>query len=137
MQIIMFYSRMASTRSGSHTPSVKGKGPKPYHKANWDWEYSRIYLELVIKEIEAGNKPHMSINSNGYRSLAKTYEAATGLTHSVKQLKNRYNQLKAEWRAWSKLMYSRKGPTGIRFDQESGLINALNEWWATMEKVTT
>ncbi|GMP23130.1 hypothetical protein CsSME_00000845 [Camellia sinensis var. sinensis] len=128
---------MASTRSGSRTPSGKGKGPKPYHKANWDWEDTRIYLELVVKEIDAGNRPHMSINPNGYRSLAKTFEATTGLTHSMKQLKNRYNQLKAEWRAWSKLMDSSKGPTGIGFDQETGLINASDEWWATMEKVTT
>ncbi|GMP43146.1 hypothetical protein CsSME_00012627 [Camellia sinensis var. sinensis] len=126
---------MASTRSGSRTPSGKGKGPKPYHKANWDWENTRIYLELVVKEIDAGNRPHMSINPNGYRSLAKTFEAATGLTHSMKQLKNKYNQLKAEWRAWSKLMDSRKGPTGIGFDQETGFINASDEWWATMEKV--
>ncbi|KAI8022760.1 L10-interacting MYB domain-containing protein [Camellia lanceoleosa] len=111
------------------------KGPKPYHKANWDWENTRIYLELVVKEIDTGNRPHMSINPNGYRSLAKTYEAATGLTHSMKQLKNRYNQLKAEWRAWSKLMDSRKGPTGIGFDQETRLINASDEWWATMEKL--
>ncbi|KAI8007417.1 L10-interacting MYB domain-containing protein, partial [Camellia lanceoleosa] len=133
--ILLFRIRMDSTRSGSRTLSGKRKGPKPYHKANWDWENSRIYLELVIKEIEAGNRPHMSINLNGYRSLAKTYEAATGLTHSMKQLKNKYNQLKAEWRAWSKLMDSRKGPTGIGFDQESGLINASDEWWATMEKV--
>ncbi|KAI8025178.1 L10-interacting MYB domain-containing protein [Camellia lanceoleosa] len=77
----------------------------------------------------------MSINPNGYRSLAKTYEATTGLMHTIKQLKNRYNQLKAEWRAWSKLMDSRKGPTGIGFDQETGLINASDEWWARMEKV--
>ncbi|XP_028080537.1 uncharacterized protein LOC114282095 [Camellia sinensis] len=77
----------------------------------------------------------MSINPNGYRSLAKTYEATTGLTHSIKKLKNRYNQLKAEWRAWSKLMDSHKGPTGIGFDQETGLINASDEWWARMEKL--
>ncbi|XP_028051675.1 uncharacterized protein LOC114256260 [Camellia sinensis] len=76
----------------------------------------------------------MSITQNGYRSLSKTYEAATGLTHTIKQLKNRYNQLKAEWRAWSKLMDSRKGPTGIAFDQETGLINASGEWWARMQK---
>ncbi|KAI8014387.1 L10-interacting MYB domain-containing protein [Camellia lanceoleosa] len=118
---------MASTRSGSRTLSRKGKGPKPDHKANWDWENTRIYLELVVKEIDAGNRPHMSINPNGYRSLAKTFEAATGLTHSMKQLKNRYNQLKVEWHAWSKLMDSRKGPTGIGFDQETGLINASDE----------
>ncbi|GMP69032.1 hypothetical protein CsSME_00028433 [Camellia sinensis var. sinensis] len=126
---------MASNRSGSRTPSAKGKGPKPNHKENWDWENTCIYLELVVKEIDTSNRPHMSITQNRYRSLCKTYEATIGLTHTIKQLKNRYNQLKAEWRAWSKLMDSRKSPTGIGFDQETGLINALDEWWARMEKV--
>ncbi|XP_028060298.1 uncharacterized protein LOC114263914 isoform X2 [Camellia sinensis] len=32
-------------------------------------------------------------------------------------------------------MDNRKGPTGIGFDQETGLINASDEWWARMEKV--
>ncbi|GMP50386.1 hypothetical protein CsSME_00017022 [Camellia sinensis var. sinensis] len=82
---------MASTRSSSRTPSGKEKGLKPHHKANWDWENTRIYLELVVKKIDADSRSHMSINPNGYRSLAKTYEAATGLTHTIKQLKNRYN----------------------------------------------
>ncbi|GMP94808.1 hypothetical protein CsSME_00044111 [Camellia sinensis var. sinensis] len=126
---------MASNRSSSRTPSGKGKGPKPNHKANWDWENTRIFLELVLKEPDAGNRPHMLITQNGYQSLCKTYEAATGLKRTIKQLKNRYNQLKTEWCAWSKLKDSHKGPTGIGFDQETGLINASDEWWARMEKV--
>ncbi|GMP81336.1 hypothetical protein CsSME_00036084 [Camellia sinensis var. sinensis] len=64
------YSRMASTRFGSRTPFAKGKGPKPHHKANRDWENIRIFLELLVKEIGTGNRPHMSITQNGYRSLS-------------------------------------------------------------------
>ncbi|CAL5387580.1 unnamed protein product [Camellia sinensis] len=125
---------MASNRSGSRTPSSKGNGPKPNHKVKWNWENTRIFLEFVLKEIHAGNRPHMSITQNGYRFLCKTYEAVTGFTHAIKQLKNRYNQLKVEWRAWSKLMDSCKGSTGIGFSQETGLINAADEWWTRMEK---
>ncbi|XP_028115034.1 uncharacterized protein LOC114312945 [Camellia sinensis] len=108
---------MASHRSTPRTPSGKGKCQQPYHKATWDGESTRILLELVVKEIEAGNRPHMSITPNGYRSLSKTFEAVTGRLHSLKQLKNKYNLLKTEWRAWCKLMDCRKGPTGIGFDQ--------------------
>ncbi|KAF5951122.1 hypothetical protein HYC85_009066 [Camellia sinensis] len=79
---------MASHRSAPRTPSGKGKRQQPYHKATWDGESTRIFLELVIKEIETGNRPHMSITPNGYRSLSKTFEAATGRLHSLKQLKN-------------------------------------------------
>ena len=128
--------RMASHRSTPCTPSGKGKRQQPYHKATWDGESTWIFLELVVKEIEAGNRPHMSITPNGYRSLSKTFEAATGRLYSLKQLKNKYNLLKTEWRAWCKLMDCRKGPTGIGFDQVTGLFNASADWWAKMEKVT-
>ncbi|CAL5385563.1 unnamed protein product [Camellia sinensis] len=126
---------MASNRSGSRTPSAKGNSPKPNHKVKWDWENTRIFLEFVLKVIRAGNRPHMSITQNGYRFLCKTYEAVTRFTHAIKQLENRYNQLKVEWRAWSKLMDSCKGSTRIGFSQETGLINAADEWWTRMEKV--
>lgn len=59
----------------------------------------------------------------------------TGRLHSSKQLKNKYNLLKGEWRAWSKLMDCRKGPTGIGFDQVTELFNASADWWAKMENV--
>ncbi|KAI8024329.1 L10-interacting MYB domain-containing protein [Camellia lanceoleosa] len=128
-------SLMASHRSTPRTPSGKGKRQQAYHKATWDEESTQILLELVVKEIEAGNQPHMSITPNGYRSLFKTFEVATGRLHSPKQLKNKYNLLKTEWRAWCKLMDCRKGPTGIGFDQETGLFNASADWWAKMEKL--
>ncbi|KAI8013844.1 L10-interacting MYB domain-containing protein [Camellia lanceoleosa] len=126
---------MASHRSTPRTPSGKGKRQQAYHKATWDEESTQILLQLVVKEIEAGNRPHMSITRNGYRSLCKTFEASIGRLHSPKQHKNKYNLLKTEWRAWCKLMDCRKGPTGIGFDQETGLFNASDDWWAKMEKV--
>ncbi|KAI8030794.1 L10-interacting MYB domain-containing protein [Camellia lanceoleosa] len=128
-------SLMASHRSTPRTPSAKGKHQQPYHKATWDRESTQIFLQLVVKEIETGNRPHMSITPNGYRSLSKTFEVATGRLYSLKQLKNKYNLLKTEWRAWCKLMDCRKGPTGIGFDQMLGTFNASTDWWAKMEKL--
>ncbi|KAL7201617.1 hypothetical protein ACSBR1_033336 [Camellia fascicularis] len=87
-----------------------------------------------MKEIDAGNRPHISITPNGYHSLSKTFEAATERLHELKQLKNKYNLLKSEWHAWSKLLDCRKGPTGIGFDQATDKFNALPEWWAKMKK---
>ncbi|KAI8016867.1 L10-interacting MYB domain-containing protein [Camellia lanceoleosa] len=113
-------SLMASHRSTPRTPSTKGKRQQPYHKATWDGESTQIFLQLVVKEIEAGNRLHMSITPNGYRSLSKIFQAATGRLHSLKQLKNKYNLLKTEWRAWCKLMDCRKGPTGIGFTKKLG-----------------
>ncbi|CAL5385954.1 unnamed protein product [Camellia sinensis] len=85
--------------------------------------------------IDGGNQLHMSITLKRYRSLSKTFEAATGRLHEPKQLKNKYNLLKSEWHAWSKLMDCQKGPTGIGFDQVIGLFNASADWWAKMDKI--
>ncbi|GMP68275.1 hypothetical protein CsSME_00027937 [Camellia sinensis var. sinensis] len=115
---------MALNRFSSYTLSIKGKRPQPYHKGVWDWENTLIFLELILKEIGAGNRSHMEITQNGYRSLWKTFEAEIGWLHEIKQLKNKYNILKMEWRAWSKLMDCREGLFGIGFDQVTGLINA-------------
>ncbi|CAL5384068.1 unnamed protein product [Camellia sinensis] len=87
------------------------------------------------KGIDGGNQLHMSITLKRYRSLSKTFEAATGRLHEPKQLKNKYNLLKSEWHAWSKLMDCQKGPTGIGFDQVIGLFNASADWWAKMDKI--
>ncbi|CAL5387822.1 unnamed protein product [Camellia sinensis] len=65
----------------------------------------------------------------------ETFEAAIGRLHDIKQIKNKYNQLKKEWRAWSKFMDCWKGPTGIGFDQLTGLFNASSDWWAKVEKI--
>ncbi|GMP90814.1 hypothetical protein CsSME_00041782 [Camellia sinensis var. sinensis] len=118
---------MASHQPAPRTPFGKGKRQQPYHKATWDGELTRIFLELVVKEIDARNRSHMSIIPDGYRSLSKTFEAATGRLHSLKQLKNKYSLLKSEWRAWSKLVDCQKGPTGIGFDQVTGLFTASTD----------
>ncbi|XP_028092481.1 uncharacterized protein LOC114292670 [Camellia sinensis] len=43
--------------------------------------------------------------------------------------------LKKEWQAWTKLMDSSKGVSGIGFDCDTGLFQAPEEWWDKMESI--
>ncbi|XP_028064910.1 uncharacterized protein LOC114268004 [Camellia sinensis] len=43
--------------------------------------------------------------------------------------------LKKEWQAWTKLMDSSKGVSGIGFDSDTGMFQAPEEWWDKMESV--
>ncbi|XP_028062053.1 uncharacterized protein LOC114265432 [Camellia sinensis] len=43
--------------------------------------------------------------------------------------------LKIEWQAWTKLMDSSKGVSGIRFDCDTGMFQAPKEWWDKMESI--
>ncbi|XP_028105685.1 uncharacterized protein LOC114304732 [Camellia sinensis] len=43
--------------------------------------------------------------------------------------------LKKEWQAWTQLMDSSKGVSGIGFDCDTGMFQAPEEWWDKMESI--
>ncbi|XP_028077258.1 L10-interacting MYB domain-containing protein-like [Camellia sinensis] len=106
------------------------------HKASWDSDTVRIFLELVIKELDVGFKGSFhTMTMHGYRAISKGFLERTNKVHDVKQLQNKYALLKKDWQSWSKLMNSRHGPTGISYNEATGLIQASDDWWAHYKKV--
>ncbi|CAL5406952.1 unnamed protein product [Camellia sinensis] len=106
------------------------------HKASWDSDTVRIFLELVIKELDVGFKGSFhTMTMHGYRAISKGFLDRTNKVHDVKQLQNKYALLQKDWQSWSKLMDSRHGPTGISYNEATGLIQASDDWWAHYEKV--
>ncbi|CAL5402099.1 unnamed protein product [Camellia sinensis] len=69
------------------------------------------------------------------KTIIKGFLDRTNKVHDVKQLQNKYALLKKDWQSWSKLMDSRHGPTGISYNEATGLIQASDDWWAYYEKV--
>jgi hypothetical protein len=65
-----------------------------YDKATWTFENTRIFCEICIEEINAGNRPNVIMNTRGYNNIAEKYKIATGLHHSRLQLKNKLDLLK-------------------------------------------
>ncbi|XP_028053740.1 uncharacterized protein LOC114258077 [Camellia sinensis] len=43
--------------------------------------------------------------------------------------------LKKEWQAWTKLIDSNKRVSGIGFDSDTSMFQALKEWWDKMESI--
>ncbi|CAL5416549.1 unnamed protein product [Camellia sinensis] len=106
------------------------------HKASWDSDTVRIFLELVIKELDVGFKGSFhTMTMHVYRAISKGFLDRTNKVHDVKQLQNKYALLKKDWQSWSKLMDSRYGPTGISYNEATGLIQASDDWWTHYEKV--
>ncbi|XP_028127281.1 uncharacterized protein LOC114323801 [Camellia sinensis] len=105
------------------------------HKASWDSDTVRIFLELVIKELDVGFKGSFhTMTMHGYRAISKGFLDRTNKVHDVKQLQNKYALLKKDWQSWSKLMDNRHGPTGISYNEATGWIQASDDWWAHYEK---
>ncbi|KAI7980184.1 L10-interacting MYB domain-containing protein [Camellia lanceoleosa] len=137
----MEHSQSPSTPS-RHLRKRSGKQSQPQsrlaQKANWDSDTVRMFLQLVIKELDSGFKGSFhTMTMHGYRAIAKAFEECTHKVHEVKQLQNKYASLKKDWQSWSRLMDSRHGPTDISYNEATGLIQASDDWWAHYEKYLT
>ncbi|XP_028097258.1 uncharacterized protein LOC114297096 [Camellia sinensis] len=86
------------------------------HKASWDSDSIRVFLQLITNEITKGNCLFLVLSQARYKSLARKFGIKTRKKHGLKQLKNKYMSLKKEWQAWKKLMDSSKGVSRIGFN---------------------
>ncbi|KAI7983463.1 L10-interacting MYB domain-containing protein [Camellia lanceoleosa] len=134
-------SKNLCKRGTSHHQPQRQTQPDPQssfiHKAVWGSDVVWLFLELVVKELEVGYKGSFhTMAMHGYRVVSKAFQECTNRFHKVKQLQNNHKLLKMDWQSWSRLMDTRHGPTGISYHEQTGLIQASNEWWAKYEKHT-
>ncbi|CAL5349293.1 unnamed protein product [Camellia sinensis] len=130
---------MATNRSSPRTPSKnRGKAvtatqQQPVHKCQFNSDNTKMFLQLVIAEMDVGNRQPCGLSMTGYKNVAYKFLDKTGLLHSAKQMKNKFDNLKKDWVAWKKLEYAAQGLTGFGYDQEAGLFTAPDHWWAKMQ----
>jgi hypothetical protein len=119
---------MDNTRKGKG----KGKEEKIVCKAYWDNpEMTRIFCNIVVEEIDAGNRPLGTLNARGYKNLGEKFLARTGKNYTQKQLKNRWDNLKILYNFWKSLWSN----SGLGRHQDTRLVVADDEWWETNTKV--
>ncbi|KAI7997887.1 hypothetical protein LOK49_LG10G00685 [Camellia lanceoleosa] len=83
--------------------------------------------------MKEGNRQLCALSSTGCKNIAKKFYEKTGMRHSAKQIKNKYDNLEKDWVAWKKLQNASQGFTGIGYDQATGLFTAPEHWWAKMQ----
>ena len=71
-----------------------------YDKANWTSHNTLIFCELYLEEMRAGNTNNGFMTNRGYKTIQQKYFSNTKLRHSVKQLRNRWTQLKGLYQFW-------------------------------------
>ncbi|KAK9006398.1 hypothetical protein V6N11_035439 [Hibiscus sabdariffa] len=62
----------------------------------------------------------------------KNFEKETRKSYTQKQLKNRWDILKKEWKLWKKL---KEKDTGLGWNPIKGIVDASEEWWESRLKV--
>ncbi|KAI0494936.1 hypothetical protein KFK09_025082 [Dendrobium nobile] len=94
--------------------------------ATWELDVKMIFCDLCIKEIELGNRPTTHFNKEGWLNLMKNFSEKTGREFDKVQLKNKWDQLKKDWKLWKDL---KRGSTGLGWDPRRKTIDAPDEWW--------
>ncbi|KAK8568170.1 hypothetical protein V6N12_006730 [Hibiscus sabdariffa] len=101
-------------------------------KAIWDRRLTIVFCDLCIKEILNGNRPGTHFKKVGWVKIVNSFENETGNPYTQKQLKNRWDLLKKEWKVWKKL---KENHTDLGWNPTKGTIDASEEWWENRLKV--
>ncbi|KAL1092169.1 hypothetical protein V6Z11_D07G205200 [Gossypium hirsutum] len=84
-------------------------------KATWDKKLIKIFC----------NRPGTHFTKDGWLKIMINVEKETCMAYSQRQLKNRWDALKKEWKAWKKI----KGrDTSLRWNPIKRTIDASNDW---------
>ncbi|XP_020598823.1 L10-interacting MYB domain-containing protein-like [Phalaenopsis equestris] len=95
--------------------------------ALWEKETKILFCDLCLKEIERGNRPTTFFNKEGWQNIIRCFKECTGREYDKLQMKNKWDQLKKDWKIWKEL---KRGSTCLGWDPVKQTVDAPDEWWA-------
>ncbi|KAJ0854753.1 putative Myb/SANT-like domain-containing protein [Helianthus annuus] len=93
-------------------------------KFKWDDITFKEFINACVFEVERGNKPTTSFTKAGWANILQTMNEKTGKTLDKKQMTNKWDSMKKEWKIYDRLMRLETGIGGTR-----SFIDASPEWW--------
>ncbi|XP_061993676.1 L10-interacting MYB domain-containing protein-like [Rosa rugosa] len=109
----------------STNTETEGSGKQ---KATWPDEVVAIFCDIAAKEVAKGNRPGTHFDKKGWTNVVLAFKELTGRDYDKKQLKNKWDSLKNDWKLWSSLLHKE---TSIGWDPARKTVDAPTEWWET------
>ena len=100
---------------------------------DWNSENTRVLCVLLAEQVEKGNRPNTHLNALGYAEVEKGFKERTGIVATKCQIKNKWDKLKEDFKAWKKLMLRQ---TGTGWDPIKKTIAMDDEWWKKARAVS-
>ncbi|XP_052623723.1 L10-interacting MYB domain-containing protein-like [Lactuca sativa] len=99
--------------------SLKMKKPK----FGWDNRSFMVFVDSCLIK-KKGRKATSSFDKIGWENIQKRIKEKTGYSLEKKQLTNKWENMKKEWKLYDRLMRLETGLGGTR-----SLVDASPEWW--------
>uniref|UniRef100_K3ZFD6 Myb/SANT-like domain-containing protein n=1 Tax=Setaria italica TaxID=4555 RepID=K3ZFD6_SETIT len=93
-------------------------------RANWDDNTTKIFLDLCIDEKNKLNYNKKGLTNLGWHNLYTNFKQQTGRKYSCKQLQNKFNAFKRQYKDWRKL----KNKSGTGWNSSTRTIDCDDEW---------
>ena len=88
---------------------------------------------LFAEQVGKGNRPNTHLNALGYTEVEKGFKEKTRIVVTKVQIKNKWDKLKEDFKAWKKLMLRQ---TGTGWDPIKKTIAMDDEWWKKARAVS-
>ncbi|XP_024963264.1 L10-interacting MYB domain-containing protein-like [Cynara cardunculus var. scolymus] len=116
--------RVMDANNANFVASDTSKKNKP--KLVWDNTTFMVFIDLCMNEVKNGNRPGSHFNKLGWGNIEKKIKERIGKSFDKKQLKNKWDTMKKEWKLYDRLM---RIESGIGWDLVRKTIVASPEWW--------
>ncbi|KAK2639648.1 hypothetical protein Ddye_027443 [Dipteronia dyeriana] len=103
------------------TTNISGKT-----KALWPDDLVAIFSEICVKEAAKGNRSGAHFDKIEWVKVVKVFKEITGVDYNKKQLKNKWDAIKTNWKLWGSLLHKE---TGIGWDPAKKMVDAPPNWW--------
>ncbi|XP_038687551.1 L10-interacting MYB domain-containing protein-like [Tripterygium wilfordii] len=110
----------------SNTTSPPTPSTQAADKANWDSSQTKVFVDLCVEQVNERRRPGSHFTKEGWQKTVTSFFEKTRKRYDQPQFKNKWDNLKKEYKLWKKL---RIHDTGTGWDSVCNTILANNDWW--------
>lgn len=102
-------------------------------KAVWNRGILHIFCDICIRAVQMGLRPGTHFSKQGWKYVIERFEKESGQSFTKKQLKNKWDGIKKDWKIWKALLSEE---TGFSWDPKKQTVGVSDDWWDEKIKVS-
>lgn len=102
-------------------------------KAVWNRGILHVFCDICIRAVQMGMRPGTHFSKQGWKYVIGQFERQSGQCFTKKQLKNKWDGIKKDWKIWKSLLDQ---GSKLGWDPKKQTIAASDDWWDEKIKVS-
>lgn len=122
----------ASLQSQPASPLPSISDIQPQLPLRWTFEMEEILFCTLLEQVDIGKRADSGFKKEAWTACSDVIKNTTGQFVSIEKCKNKVEAMKASWRDLNWL----KDQSGFGWDEKTGLVQASNQAWKDVIKVS-